>query len=303
MLLWLAHQGHHTDGIIAFIIKFILGAALLCFAGQEHRGAAVDGDSLLRPPRRTQTQRLVRGPVLHSRHIHTSNSSGEYNQRHLKCLSSGLYSTLCGKCLSFAGNAVVCCRLAGLSPEGGCHPRLQSLWGNQRQTPSSLHSLPEEAVRLKALPPRGWFFFVCGWCVLLKTAYTAQLVLRRNRSWPCGVCGHLVTRSSCPTTRRLQWDIRSCGPPSPTGGPTSAQHREWSVTWTGTKTWDVQVSFIYTLAHVFSGFQVCFVNTLSCPFCFFSPHRRLLRLRPEPDGWSVLHHQKSQAIPADADLQ
>ncbi len=74
--------------------------------------------------------------------------------------------------------------------------------------------------------------------------------LHRNQSWPWGVCGHLVTRSSCLTTPRLQWDIRSCGLPSPIGGPTSAQHKEWSVTWTGTKTWDVQVSFIYTLAQM-----------------------------------------------------
>lgn len=52
---------------------------------------------------------------------------GEYNQRHLKCFNLGFHNTVCGKCLSFAGNAVICCRLAGLSPEGGCHPRLQSL--------------------------------------------------------------------------------------------------------------------------------------------------------------------------------
>lgn len=78
--------------------------------------------------------------------------------------------------------------------------------------------------------------------------YETYRALHRNQSWPCGVCGHLVTRLSCPMTPILQWGIRSCGLPSPTGGPTSAQHKKLSATWTGTKAWDVQVSFIYTLA-------------------------------------------------------
>lgn len=83
-------------------------------------------------------------------------------------------------------------------------------------------------------------------------------------------------------TPRLQWDIGSCGPPSPTGGPTSAQHKEWSVTWTGTKTWDVQVSFIHTLAQMsfltftaltweYLTYYVCFLVHITYKFSSFCP--------------------------------
>lgn len=52
---------------------------LLFLAGQKHRGATFDGDSVLRSTHCTQTQRLIQRPVLHTRHIHIFNSLGEYN--------------------------------------------------------------------------------------------------------------------------------------------------------------------------------------------------------------------------------
>lgn len=55
---------------------------LLVLAGQKHRGATFDGDSVLRSTHCTQTQRLVQRLVLHTHHLHTFNSLGAYN--HLK---------------------------------------------------------------------------------------------------------------------------------------------------------------------------------------------------------------------------
>lgn len=52
---------------------------LLLLAGQMHHWTAFDGDSVLWPPHCTQTQRLIQRPVLHTCHIHTSNSDGEHN--------------------------------------------------------------------------------------------------------------------------------------------------------------------------------------------------------------------------------
>lgn len=45
-------------------------------AGQNHRGAAFHGDSLLWPPHRTQTWGLLQWPLLHTRHIHAFNRCG-----------------------------------------------------------------------------------------------------------------------------------------------------------------------------------------------------------------------------------
>lgn len=148
---------------------------------------------------------------------------------------------------SFTGYVGVCCRLVGVPPEGDRHPRLQPFWGNGRRCPPSLHFLFEAALRLKTLSTDGTFSHCAagGWGGKKHNLLGDLFGLHRNRPWPCGVCGHLVTRSSCRMTRRVQRDTRSCGPLCPTGGPTNAPHREWSVTWTAKKTRAVQVEFLF----------------------------------------------------------